>query len=226
MKANRYKIIAGLAALVSLAALTIQLIKVPTFMVSSVYLTAMFIVALLAGSLILGGIIKAVFRKTSFLVVLCSIVSIASMFFVFKYYSPTITIVVPKGYTGRISLILSNVDKDILNVDSNGIGYITKQTFDKVYTEPKVYESDGTNINEQCVGYNPSTFWGGGEFSTIATSNVKSSQKIQFKSFEVVPKDKQGQKQYYYTNLVELVDCSNYKIFVDSNFKLLQNETF
>lgn len=212
MKTNKFKIVTGLVALVLLIALTVQLIKVPTFMLPSVYLTGMFIVASLVGSLILGGIIKAIFKKTTFFTVVCSIVSISSLIFMYKFYSPTLSIVVPKGYVGQINLVLSNVNEDILNVDSNGIGYITKRTFDKVYTKPNVHETDETDINEQRVGFNPSTFWGTGKASAISTSNDGANKEIQFLSFEIVPKDKQGQKQYYTVDLSKVVDKS--KLFV------------
>lgn len=124
-----------------------------------------------------------------------------------RFSSPKLTIVVPKGYEGRVTLVLSSVDKNILTVDSNGIGYITKRTFDKVYTKPKVYETDGTDISDQCVGFNPSTFWAKGKFSPITANNSADREReIEFLSFEIVPKDKKGEKQYYSPDLTNLVD--------------------
>ena len=57
-------------------------------------------------------------------------------------------------------MVLSNVDKNILTLDSNGIGYISKWTFDKTYMPPTVVDNEGANLNDQRVGFNPSTFWG------------------------------------------------------------------
>lgn len=207
MKKNSLKLIIGLTGLILLVILIVQLIKIPTFMLPSVYLTGMFVIALLVGSLIIAGIIKLIFKKSSFVIILCFIVSIVSIFSIYKLFSPTLTIIVPKGYTGQVSLVLSNVDKDILKVDSNGIGYITKRTFDKVYTKPIVLETDGMDISNQTVGFNPSTFWSKGRFSSAIPegSNV-AIDEINFICFEVVPKDKERQKQYYNINLLELAN--------------------
>lgn len=117
-----------------------------------------------------------------------------------------LTITVPKGYVGQITLVLSNVDKDILNVDSNGIGYITKHTFDKIYMKPVVIETDGTDISNQCVGFNPSAFWGKGKFAFANEEGNLPNKEIEFLSFEIVPKDKHGQKQYYSPDLNNLID--------------------
>lgn len=211
MKKNSLKLIIGLTTLILLVILIVQLIKTPTFMLPSVYLAGMFVIALLVGSLIIAGIIKLIFKKSSFIMVLCSIVSIVSIFSMCKFYSPTLTIIVPKGYTGQVTLVLSNVDKDILNVDSNGIGYITERTFDKVYTKPIVLETDGTDISNQAVGFSPSNFWAKTVPGTHRESNYQIGLEIDFKSFEVVPKDKEGQKQYYSIDLSELVDKSKLK---------------
>lgn len=211
MKKNSLKLIIGLTTLILLFILIVQLIKTPTFMLPSVYLAGMFVIALLVGSLIIAGIIKLIFKKSSFIMVLCSIVSIVSIFSMCKFYSPTLTIIVPKGYTGQVTLVLSNVDKDILTVDSNGIGYITERTFDKVYTKPIVLETDGTDISNQAVGFSPSNFWAKTVPGTHRESNYQIGLEIDFKSFEVGPKDKEGQKQYYSIDLSELVDKSKLK---------------
>lgn len=208
MKKNSLKLIVGIIALTLLVTLMVQLIKVPTFMFPSTYLVGLFVIALLIGSLIITGVIKVILKKSSFVIILCSIVSIVSIFSMYKFYSPTLTIIVPKGYTGQVTLVLSNLDKDILSVDINGIGYITESTFNKVYTKPIVLETDGMNISNQTVGFNPSTFWGKGTFSNAVPQGNISTRKIDFLSFEVVPKDRQGQKQYYSVDLLELVDKS------------------
>ena len=125
------------------------------------------------------------------------------VFFTYKFFYPIqLTVTVPKGYQGKISLVLSNVDKDILTVDKNGIGYITKQTFDRNKAKPIVLEKDGTDVSDYCVGFNPSTFWAVGNSSYATEENIE----IQFLSFELVPKDKKGEKQYYSAGLMELVE--------------------
>lgn len=72
-----------------------------------------------------------------------------------------LTIIVPKGYRGEINLVLSNVEKDILTVDSNGIGYITKRTFDKILQKPTVLETDGDKCEQSMRGLQSLDFLGG-----------------------------------------------------------------
>ena len=125
------------------------------------------------------------------------------------FYPVKLTVIVPKNYQGEVILVLSNVEKDILTVDTNGIGYITKQTFDKKHSVPKVIEIDGTDVSSQCVGFSPSSFWAVGN-SSYATEEGGSSKevKVHFLSFEVVPIENKGEKQYYSADLMGLVDKS------------------
>lgn len=130
------------------------------------------------------------------------------VYLVIKFIYPSrLTITVPENYQGEVTLVLSNVEKDILTVDSNGIGYITKQTFDKKHIKPIVIETGGTDVSSQCVGFTPSSFWAVGN-SSYATEEDGSREeiKVRFLSFELVPKDKKGEKQYYSVDLMELVD--------------------
>lgn len=129
-------------------------------------------------------------------------------FIVTSCISSRLTITVPKGYYGQITLVLSNVDKDILTVDSNGIGYITKHTFDKTYMKPIVRETDGTYISSKCVGFNPSAFWAKNKFGFANEEGRPPNKDIEFLSFEIVPKEKHGRKQYYDPDLVNLIDTS------------------
>lgn len=139
------------------------------------------------------------------------VVFLAVSFMLIGCMQSGLKIIVPKGYVGQITLVLSNVDKDILTVDSNGIGYITKHTFDKTSAKPVVLDTDGTDISNQCVGFNPSAFWGKGKFAFANEQGSPPNKAIEFLSFEVVPKDKQGQKQYYSTDLSNLVDKEKIK---------------
>ena len=206
MKKYCFKLIIGLITVFLITLLIVQLINAPTFMLPSVYLTGILIMAILLGSLIIAGIIKLMIKKVSLFIILCSIISITSITVMFKFYSPSLTIIVPKGYVGQITLVLSHVDKDILKVDSNGIGYVTRCTFDKIYTKPKVYETDGTDVSKQCIGFNPSAFWAITVPGTHRASNYQAGLEIDYKSFEIVPKDKHGQKQNYNVDLNRLVD--------------------
>ena len=85
--------------------------------------------------------------------------------------------------------------------DTNGIGYLNEWTFNKLYTKPIVVDENGKDLAEQCVGYNSSAFFGRG-----TSTGKEKNEKINSLSFEIVPKDKIGEKQYYHTNLSKLVD--------------------
>lgn len=61
-------------------------------------------------------------------------------------------------------------------------------------------------MSSQCVGFNPSTFWAVGKSSVATKEGEENKKEIKTLSFELVPEDKQGQKQYYSTDLIELVD--------------------
>lgn len=198
----------GLLTIILLGILTVLLLKAPTFILPSIYLAIMINFAVIAGSLIITGMIKLIFKRMSFLPILLCVLSFTSIAGIYKLMSPTLTIVVPKGYTGQVTLVLSNVNKNILTVDSNGIGYINKRTFNDTYTPPIVRETDGTEITSRCVGFNPTTFWAKGSSSSASTSTGQniSTSEIQYLSFEVVPKGKEGQKQYYTTDLVKYTD--------------------
>lgn len=121
----------------------------------------MIIVGIILGCLILTGILKLLFKRTSFLTIFAITTTISFTTFHYQLYSPTLTIKVPNGYTGEINLVLSNVDDNILTVDTNGIGYLNKRTFNKTYIKPIVVQIDGKNLDKNLVGFNPSTFFTG-----------------------------------------------------------------
>ena len=62
-------------------------------------------------------------------------------------------------------------------------------------------DENGNDLTEQCVGFNPSTFFGLG-----TSSSSDKNGEIKSLSFEIVPTDKLGEKQYYHTDLTEFVD--------------------
>lgn len=107
------------------------------------------------------------------------------------------TIIVPNGYKGEINLVLSNVDDNILTVDSNGIGYLTEWTFNKTYSKPIVKQVDGKNLDKNLVGFSPSTFFG---------TSIGGGNSIKSLSFEIVPDSVLGQKQYYFSDWTKHVN--------------------
>lgn len=196
------KIAAGLISLGLLATLIYKLTNVPGGMfLSGLFLGGMVIVLILVGGLILAWLTKLISKQLPFWTIYFTIIAIAFLAFHYQIYSPTLKIVVPDNYTGQISLVKSNITENILTLDTNGIGYLNKWTFNKLHSKPIVVDKNGKDLSEQCVGFNPSTFFGLG---TSASS--EENGEIKSLSFEIVPIDKIGEKQYYHIDLTKLVD--------------------
>jgi hypothetical protein len=201
MTDKKLKIIFGILSVGLLATLILKLTEVPGGMIlSGLFLGLIMIVGITVVCLILTGILRAIFKKTTFLTILFITSTISFLAFHYQLYSPTLTIKVPNGYHGEINLVLSNVKDNILTVDSNGIGYINVWTFNKTYSLPKVEQIDGKNLDKNLVGFNTSTFWAKGK------SSGTSGKEIESISFEIVPDDRLGQKQYYSTDITTLVE--------------------
>lgn len=198
---NKLKIVFGTLSVGLLVTLLIKLTNVPGgIILSGLFLGGMMLFGIIIGCLILTAILRLLFKKSSFLTILSITTTISFIAFHYQLYSPTLTIKVPNGYEGEINLVLSNVEDNVLTVDSNGIGYLNKGTFNQTYTKPTVVQLDGKNLDRNLVGFNPSTFFG------KATSCCVGGQEIESLSFEIVPDDKIGQKQYYSTDLTTLIN--------------------
>ncbi len=199
---RKLKITFGLLSVGLLTTLLFKLTNVPGGMIlSGLFLGGMMIFGIILGCLILTGILKLIFNRASFLTIFYITTAISFLVFHYQLYSPTLTIIVPNGYRGEINLVLSNVDGNILTVDSNGIGYLNEWTFNKTYSRPIVKQMDGKNLDNNLVGFNPTTFWAKGQ-----TSSSENNIKIETLSFEIVSDDKLRQKQYYSIDLSNLVD--------------------
>lgn len=194
---NKLKIATGLLSLGLLVTLIYQLTEVPGGMfLSGLFFGGMVVALILAGGLILTWLTKLIFKRLQFWTVYFAITAIAFAVFHYQLYSPTLKIIVPENYIGQISLVKSNLTENILTVDSNGIGYLNEWTFNKLYSKPIVVDENGKDLTDQCVGFNPSTFFGLG-----TSANSEKKGEIKSLSFEIVPKDKIGEKQYYHTGL-------------------------
>ena len=195
---RKIKIIFGILSVGLLTTLLFKLTNIPGGMIlSGLFLGGIMIVGIIIGCLILTGILKLVFKQTSFLTILFITTTISFLAFHYQLYSPTLTIKVPNGFKGEINLVLSNVEDNILTVDSNGIGYLNEWTFNKTYLKPIVEQLDGKNLDRNLVGFNPSTFFG---------KSIGSGNAIKSLSFEIVPDNFLGQKQYYGTDWTKFVN--------------------
>ncbi|MBP0611845.1 hypothetical protein J8J42_02150 [Chryseobacterium sp. cx-311] len=198
MTERKLKIIFGLLSVGLLTTLLIKLTNVPGGMIlSGLFLGGMMIVGIIIGCLILSGLLRLIFKKTSFLTILAITTTISFLAFHCQLYSPTLTIIVPNGYKGEINLVLSNADENMLTVDSNGIGYLTEWTFNKTYSRPIVKQVDGKDLDKNLVGFNPSTFFG---------TSIGGGNSIKSLSFEIVPDSLIGQKQYYSSDWTKYVN--------------------
>jgi hypothetical protein len=198
---RKLKIIFGILSVGLLTTLLFKLTNVPGGMfLSGLFLGGMMLVGILIGCLILTGILRLVFKKISFLTMLFITTTISFSAFQYQLYSPTLTIKVPNGYKGEINLILSNVEDNVLTVDSNGIGYLNEWTFNKTYSRPIVEQIDGKNLDKNLVGFNPSTFFGKGKSCCV------DGQQIESLSFEIVSDDELGQKQYNSKNFMDFIN--------------------
>lgn len=167
---------------------------------SGLFLGGMMIVGIIIGCSIVSGILRLIFKQTSFLTILFITTTISFLAFHYQLYSPTLTIIVPNGYRGEINLVLSNVDDNILTVDSNGIGYLNEWTFDKTYSRPIVKQADGKNLDEYLIGFNPSTFFGKRKSCCVG------KREIQSLSFKIGTKPHLEDEYFESKSLTELAD--------------------
>ena len=216
MTERKLKIIFGVLSAGLLTTLIFKLTTVPGGMILlGLSLGGMYIVGIIIACLIFSGLLKLFFKKTSYLTLMFITTSISFLAFHYQLYSPTLTIIVPNEYKGEVNLVLSNVDDNILTVDSNGIGYLNKWTYNKTYTRPHVRQVNGKDLNKNLVGFNPSSFFG----KSIGGG-------IQSLSFEIVPDTKIGQKQYYSKNLYDLVDMRLVLLLENAKHTRIQTQTF
>ena len=203
MNERKLKFITGLLSASLLISLLLKLVNVPGGMIlSGLFLGSMFLAAIVLGCLIVAAVLKMAIKKYSFFTLFSVTTAFSFLIFHYYLYSPTLKITVPKGFKGEVTLVLAQVDDNILTVDSNGIGYINQWTFNKTYTQPIVVDTDGNNVSERLVSFNPSTFWAKGKTCCLQ------GKEIHTLSFEVVPIEKVGVKQYYSKDLTTLVDTA------------------
>ena len=142
----------------------------------------------------------SIYQPIGFLTILLITTTISFLAFHYQLYSPTLTIKVPNGYKGEINLVLSNVNENVLTVDSNGICYLTEWTFNKTYLRPKVEQIDGKNLDAYLISFSPSTFFGKGKSCCIGKREVHSL------SFKIGTKPHLEDEYFAGRNLTEIVD--------------------
>lgn len=208
MNPRRLKYFFGLISSILFIGLIYKIIKLPGGLILPGYfMGGILLIGVITTCIIVTAILLLFFKRSDISTLFAIVTTIAFLITHYYLYSPTLKIIVPKGYSGPVTLIRSNVDENILTVDSNGIGYITKWTFKKTYSTPVVFDSEGKRLDNQCVGFNPSTFWGKG-YATSTTFTYR----IDYLSFEIMPDDKGKQKKYYSVEITKLADKSKLPI--------------
>lgn len=108
------------------------MLEIPTMFVASWFLVLFYLPFLFGLSYGLGLFVKAFLKfdlsKWAYTSIVAAIISLS---FYISQYKTTYEIIVPANFTGEVRLFLSNECEDDFNVNSNGIGYISKRTFTK-----------------------------------------------------------------------------------------------
>lgn len=171
--------------LVSLSLLIYQLYKLqltPSGMFLTGFALGLTVIFVTLFSILLSLlIVKAFYKKFDFCTVFFSLTIPFFLFFHYSLYSPNLKIIVPENYAGQINLVKSDIQTNILTVDSLGIGYITDWTFNHSYKRPIVVDKNGRDMDSLLVGFNPTNFW------AVTTSiSPNSDKKLISKSFKII----------------------------------------
>ena len=215
------KISTGLISLGLLTTLIVKLTNVPGGMIlSGLFLGSMVIILILLSCLAITWVMRLFSKRSSFGTIYFSTTAVLFILFHYQLYSPTLRITVPKNFSGEVSLVLSNVPDNILVLDSNGIGYINQWTFEKAYTKPIVVDTDGKDLSDLCVGFNPTSFWALGKACCI------NGQQLPYKSFKIKSETPEIQTSPESKSLTDLVNLQLVKTLKNDKYTRVQSESY
>ncbi len=218
MKRHSTNILIGILSVGLLTTLIIRLTNIPGGMIlSGLALGTMGIIVIVLTCLILSLILRRFLKTASFLTIFLLTTAIGFAYFHYKLYSPTLTIIVPANYSGKINLVLADINENILTVDNNGIGYINQWTFDKTYSRPIVKDENGNELDSLLIGFNPTTFWSVGKSCCIDNKEVYS------KGFKI--ERNKTAATIKHRNLTDLVDRQMTKTIKLDKYTVIQLET-
>ena len=201
MKENKLKIIFGFSSIFLVITLIYKITQIPGGMIMpGILLGSILMIGAIISSLILATTLYFILRRQAFITSLSIISTFTFLGLHYYFYSPTLEIVVPNGYSGKINLVLSNVDENILKVDENGIAYINEWTFDKTYSKPVVKQVNGQKLENYVVGFNSSSFFAKEKSCCIGAKEIESL------SFKIENKSNKKLKEFKSRNLINLVD--------------------
>ena len=165
-----------------------------------ILLGSILIIGAIISSLIITTILYFILKRKYFITLLTIISTFSFIGLHYYFYSPTLEIVVPNGYSGKINLVLSDLDDNILNVDKNGIGYINEWTFNKTYSKPIVRQANGQKLENYIVGYNSSSFFAKEKSCCIGDKEIESL------TFKIENRSNKTLKDFKSRDLIKLVD--------------------
>ena len=132
-----------------------QMLQTKTMILPPWFLVTISLPGTLLVSFVLGFIAKKLLNSkwqtltftSIFVIIFCSI-------FYISEYKPVYIVGIPKDYVGEIKLFLSNEEENDFSINSYGIGYIDKRTFDEGFY-PKIIQGDN-DITKHIKEYNRS----------------------------------------------------------------------
>ena len=123
------------------------------------YFGLVLLVAVIISCFILASVLKIFIKSVPYQIVFLYTSLVGLILLHYFVYSPQLQNQVPKNFQGEVILILSDTSHNDLDINNDGIGYITRWTFNKIYLKPVVTDKNGVNISNRCIPFNNSSFW-------------------------------------------------------------------
>ncbi|KIC95943.1 hypothetical protein [Flavihumibacter solisilvae] len=160
MKPTKYQPLLFSLCGVLLVGLIYQFSKLPGGMIlPGYYFGLVLLVTVIISCFILAAVLKIFIKSVPYRIVFLHTSLVGLIWLHYFVYSPQLHIQVPTNYRGEVMLILRDSSHNNLHIDNNGIGYITRWTFNKTYLKPVVTDKEGVDISNRCIPFNNSSFW-------------------------------------------------------------------
>lgn len=176
MKNSKVQIIIILIGLSAIGVAVKTILHTRTVIMTPFSLVIIYLPLLLLVSLGLGLLIKKITKGTANILTYASIIAtLFSITYIYSEYMPTSDIVIPANYSGNVRLFLSTEDTDDFNINSYGIGYISKDTYNNGF-RPTVIKN-GKNITKELTNISSG---GSISFASVNGSSIGPYHYIQF----------------------------------------------
>lgn len=161
-----HKILSWFLLITLFVTLIVRMVNIPSAMDSefvlwvSIFYCLLFV---LIGGPILAGLTYSLFKTKSFGFVFLLWATFILIGLHIYFYSPPLKIIVPDNFSGEINLIVDPNEKQNLNINEDGIGYIKESILLKSRGDKKpcVYFKNGKKVSDDSViGYDSIFFYG------------------------------------------------------------------